>query len=125
MDKVEIIENGKVNVVDYKTGKIKSRNELESKTKNADGNYKRQLIFYKLLLDNYKKGEWKMATGNIDFLTPDEKGKIKREIFVVSDEEVYELKKTIKDVANKILNLEFTNCTDEKCEWCKLAGTIK
>ena len=33
---------------------------IEGKTKNSKGDYKRQLVFYKLLLDNYEKGKYRM-----------------------------------------------------------------
>ena len=55
LDRVEFLENGNteqetpVRVIDYKTGKPKTRNEIEGNTKTSDGNYKRQLTFYKLL----------------------------------------------------------------------------
>ena len=72
LDKVEFIDGNVVNVVDYKTGKPKTRNELEGKTKNADGNYFRQLIFYKILLDRFENGKLEMQSGIIDFIEPDE-----------------------------------------------------
>jgi len=42
-----------LNVIDYKTGRPKSRNEIEGNTKNSNGDYKRQLVFYNLLLNNF------------------------------------------------------------------------
>ncbi|MBI1998921.1 MAG: ATP-dependent helicase [Parcubacteria group bacterium] len=50
LDRVEEREDGGICVIDYKTGKPKSRNEIEGNTKNSRGDYKRQLVFYKLLL---------------------------------------------------------------------------
>jgi len=125
LDKIELVGDGRVNVVDYKTGKPKSRNFLEGKTKDADGNYKRQLVFYKLLLDKYKKGEWKMETGTIDFVQPSESGKLQREIFSISDKEVSELETLIEKTAGEIINFSFEEkeCKDKNCEWCKLHKT--
>ncbi|TSC67752.1 MAG: Uncharacterized protein CEO19_80, partial [Parcubacteria group bacterium Gr01-1014_73] len=37
LDKVELLPDGSVNVVDYKTGRPKSRNEIEGKIKGGDG----------------------------------------------------------------------------------------
>ena len=45
IDKIEILGNGEVNVVDYKTGKRKTRNALCGLTRNSTGNEKRQLVF--------------------------------------------------------------------------------
>ena len=53
LDKIEILNTkGECNVVDYKTGKPRSRGEILGKTKNSNGDYKRQLVFYNLLLDS-------------------------------------------------------------------------
>jgi DNA helicase-2/ATP-dependent DNA helicase PcrA len=124
LDKVELVESGAVNVIDYKTGKSQSRNKIEGKTKDGDGNYLRQLIFYKLIIDRYKSGEWKMQTGTIDFIKPDDYGKLHREIFIISDEQVLELEKLISDTARKILDLDLEGCEKEDCEWCKLAKVL-
>ncbi|MDO8520711.1 MAG: ATP-dependent DNA helicase, partial [bacterium] len=84
LDKVEFFGGNKVNVVDYKTAKPKSRNVIEGNTKDADGNYKRQLVFYKLLLDRYDAGKFVMETGEVDFIEPDKAGKYHKEKFSVT-----------------------------------------
>lgn len=126
IDKMEFLQDGGVSVVDYKTGKHKSRNEIEGKTKDADGNYKRQLVFYNLLLNRYNDGQYNMRSGVIDFVEPDEKGRYRREEFVVGPEEVAELEEVIKKSVDEILNLSFWDkkCDDEECEYCKLRGMM-
>ncbi|MFA6095325.1 MAG: ATP-dependent DNA helicase [Candidatus Paceibacterota bacterium] len=121
LDRVEMISDSTVNVVDVKTGKVKSRNDILGKTKNADGNIKRQITFYKLLLDSWKGGAWKMETGTIDFVKPKESGQYSREVFEVTDTEVEELKALIRDVAAKILDFSFDmpGCGEPDCEWCR------
>ncbi len=115
-----------VNVVDYKTGKPKSRAELEGKTKDANGNYRRQLVFYSLLLSLYKNGKYKMKTGEIDFVEPDEKGRYHKEQFVIDAKEVSQLRKDIGSVADEILNLKFweKKCDDKNCRYCELRSFI-
>ena len=124
IDKIEILnEKNDVNVVDYKTEKPKSRNEIEGKTKASKGNIKRQLIFYKLLLDLYKGSEqFHFVSGQIDFIEPDEKGTYHSEQFVIEDGEVEELKKEIMRVANEIQTLAFwdSRCDDKECRYCAL-----
>ena len=125
IDKIEFLENSDgdgVNIVDYKTGTPKSRNAIEGKTKNDDGGLKRQLVFYKLLLDKYKDGKYKMNSSEIDFIQPNERGGYKKEKFVISDKEVKELEDLIKQTADEIVNLKFWDkkCDDRDCEFCKL-----
>lgn len=122
LDKVEFDAVGGVNVVDYKTGQPKSRKEIEGETKTSDGNYKRQLAFYKLLLGSHDQGKIQMKTGEIDFVEPNKQGKYKKEKFVVEEKEVDELKDVIAEVARGIMSLDFWDktCDDEKCEFCEL-----
>ena len=122
LDKLEIDEDGNVNVVDYKTSKPKSRNEIEGKTKNSKGDYKRQLVFYKLLLDNYEKGKYKMTTGEIDFTEPDDAGKYHKEKINISDEDTQTLSEDIKKIVKEISTFSFWDkkCDDKKCEYCQL-----
>lgn len=120
-----IISNG-VNVVDYKTGKPKSRNELFGKTKNATGNELRQLVFYKLLLDRQRGFMENIVSGEIEFIEPDKKGNFHSERFAISEEEVSGLEKLVREVSEKILSLSFWNdrCGDKTCEFCKLRDVI-
>lgn len=128
IDKIEFVGEGggAVNVVDYKTGRPRSKGEIEGKTKNSLGNIKRQLVFYKLLLDAYKEGKYKMVSGEIDFVEPDEKERYHRELFEIDDSEVRELSGIIKKTADEILRLSFWNktCGDEKCGFCGLRKMV-
>src|SRR3989344_3544460 len=97
IDKIEILDtSNRVNVVDYKTGKPKTRNVIAGKTASSDGDYKRQLVFYSLLLNRFNDGKYKMVSGDIDFVEPDGKGAFKKETFIINEEEVIELEKLIK-----------------------------
>ena len=127
IDKIEILDSSdNVNVVDYKTGKSKSRNEILGLNKIADKNYLRQLIFYKLLLNNYQNGKFKVASGEIDFIQPDEKGNYKKELFTIDDKMVLELEEQIKLVAKEIMDLSFwgKTCENKNCEFCNLRKMI-
>jgi len=119
LDRIEIAPTS-VRVVDYKTGKPKSRNDIEGNTASSDGNYKRQLVFYKLLLD--KEGKYNMTDGVIQFVEPDDRGKFHREEFAVQPGEVNVLEKLITDVAKEIIDLSFWDkpCTEPECKYCEL-----
>ncbi len=131
LDKLEILDDiGNVNVVDYKTSKPKSRGKIEGKEsgEQTEGSIRRQLVFYKILLDLYKEGgKFKMVSGDIDFVEPDAKGKYHKESFELRDEEVEELKTLILKVAEEIMNLSFWDsfCKDNKCEFCALRKTMR
>ncbi len=141
LDKLELgdSENDTVTVVDYKTGKSRSRNDIMGKTKNSNGDYYRQLIFYKLMLELHNeevkssgKGRiYNMHEGVIDYIQPDpNSGKIRKEGFVIDDKEVEELKSEISRVSNEILNLDFWNirCDNhklDKCKYCELRDLMR
>ena len=124
LDRITFVSDG-VLVSDYKTGAHKSRNEIVGKTKRADGNYWRQLVFYKLLLD--EQGTFKMREGEIAFVEPDEKGRYRTERFSVTPEDVSLLTRTMQEVLRAIASLSFWDqtCSDPDCEYCRLAKVIK
>jgi DNA helicase-2/ATP-dependent DNA helicase PcrA len=113
IDLIEKLDNGKVKVVDFKTG----NSDNKYKELSLDGDYFRQLVFYKLLLDIKNDSRFKFDKGVIDFV---EKSKIKkaflRKEFDITDQDLDKLKAQIKEVYQKILNLEFfevgSNCQD-------------
>jgi DNA helicase-2/ATP-dependent DNA helicase PcrA len=120
-------------VVDYKTGQPRTRNELEGvkprgghaplrgKTKNATGDYKRQLVFYKLLLDELPTFSAKMVSGEIDFVEADRGGKFHKEKFLIDEAEAKALKELVTKTAEAILKLSFweEGCGKRDCEFCQ------
>lgn len=109
LDKVEYTEGDTVRVVDYKTGSPKSRNTIEGKTKDSNGDYKRQLVFYKILLA--REGKHTMNEGIIDFVEPNSSGKHKREAFVITDGEVLELTHDIARMVDDLVDGTFLTKT--------------
>lgn len=128
LDKLEVSADGTVNVVDYKTRSPKSRNEIEGKTKHASGNEKRQLVFYKLLLDNYvyRGRRFRMVSGEIDFIEPDGRGRYRKERFFITPEEVEALKQLIERTVREIRELKFYDqgCGAADCEFCFLRESL-
>lgn len=125
LDKI-ILGSGGTTVVDYKTSRPKSRNELAGNTKSSLGNEYRQLIFYKILLERYADGKFKMREGLIDFVEPNERGIFKQERFTIEDEEKINLEKEIMRVADEIRTLAFWNrrCENTKCDYCPLRNMM-
>lgn len=122
IDKLELGKNGSVRVVDYKTSKPKTRGEIEGTTQTSNGDIKRQLVFYKLLLNRYDQKKFKMESAEVDFIEPNDKGQYKKESFMINDDEVAELEQLILKVSSEIMNLKFWNktCDDKDCEFCEL-----
>lgn len=125
LDAIEFPEDGPVRVVDYKTGKHKSRNEILGGTKNATGDYKRQLDFYCILME--LKQMDRPTTLALEFIEPDAKDKTATHEFAYDAEAVGELKETIQRVAGEIYALAFwdTRCDDTACEYCALRETAR
>lgn len=129
--RIDLIEQEKekatrVKVYDFKTGRPKSRGEIEGSTANSDGNYKRQLIFYKLLLDLYHNNRVIMDEGIVAFVDLDAKGGQHSESFIIDQQEVDALKTQIIQITQEILTLDFLDkgCNKRACEACNLRKTL-
>jgi hypothetical protein len=83
-------------VVDYKTGKPKTMGQIEGTTQDSDGELRRQLEFYKLLIDSDPSLNYKFGEGMLDFVEePGLKGKSGERRFLVTDQQIEQLKQTI------------------------------
>ena len=122
LDRVEFLSEEEVVVYDYKSGRPKTRGEIEGTTKNSNGNYKRQLVFYRLLLSLFERGKWRAREGVIDFIEPDKKGRFHRERFELRAEDVDLLKQELTLAAREIYDLSFwdTRCSSRDCSYCAL-----
>lgn len=124
LDRLDITNSNNVSVTDYKTTKPRSENDIKGNTRNSNGSYYRQLVFYKLLVDNHKN--WKMQNAELSFVKPDDKDKFISRSFEINDDEVSSLKKEIIRVSNEILNLDFIEkeCGDPNCRYCKMKNIL-
>jgi DNA helicase-2/ATP-dependent DNA helicase PcrA len=110
-----------VRVIDYKTGKGKTAGQIEGTTEDSSSDLKRQLVFYKLLIDLDKRLQnIHFGEAVLDFVQePNDKWKDGVRRFQVKDEEVEELKKIIHSVMFDIKNLHFPRTTNYKtCVTC-------
>lgn len=124
LDRLDMLADGTVSVIDYKTGKAKSENDIRGLTKSGDGNYYRQLVFYKLLLD--RDGRYTMNEGALHFVEPDEKGKCVIRKFTITAAEVAALEAELIEAAQHIADgSAFTAvCDPENCDYCDLVGFL-
>ena len=125
IDKLEF--DGKmVNVVDYKSGdydkakSVKHSFDLPNEKTPNGGDYWRQAVFYKILLDNYTQKDWQVISTEFDFVEPDKKSEYHKEKVVITPEDVTTVKHQIKTVWAKIQQHEFyVGCGKEDCRYCK------
>jgi DNA helicase-2/ATP-dependent DNA helicase PcrA len=121
LDKIEL-DGNKVNVVDYKTGSPENGKKKLTPPDEKDplgGEYWRQIIFYKILLDSDRTRNYEMISGEIDFLQKDSKKNFSKLKIYIKPEEVNIVKLQIKDTYKKIMNHEFNpGCGEEDCQWC-------
>ncbi len=119
-DRVDLTskEDKHVRFTDYKTGKVRTRGEIEGTTQNSDGDYKRQLIFYHLLAQLDQSFKYQVVQTELDFIEP-KNGEFKKERFNIQKEEVEELKGVIRKSMKEIrsLNLDRTKDTTP-CQRC-------
>lgn len=117
LDKIELLGDKQVNVVDYKTGNP----DKAARHLRDDGSYRRQLVFYKLLGDLSPRFPYEVISGEIDFVQPSKRtGKLVRRKFAIADEEVEQLKEVVERVGREIRELKFLDREGcGKCEYCK------
>ncbi len=128
LDKLEF--NGKeVNVVDYKSGNIDNAIPKTKPPSDKDpngGDYWRQAVFYKILVDNYEQKDWKVISTEFDFIEPDKKGEYRKEKIVINPQDMDTVKQQLTEVWHKIQDRDFyTGCGKEDCHWCNFVKNNK
>jgi DNA helicase-2/ATP-dependent DNA helicase PcrA len=123
LDRVNIFDDH-VSVTDYKTGKYDSK-KLKEPTGEEDngGDYWRQIIFYRLLLDGDRKHNWVMKKGIMDFVEKNKDGKFQRKEFSIESFEIEKVGEQLQSTYAAILAHEFTpGCGDADCQWCNFVN---
>ncbi|MEP7167586.1 MAG: ATP-dependent DNA helicase [Candidatus Woesebacteria bacterium] len=122
VDRMDVLDESSrlIQIVDYKTGKQKTVNQIEGKVGVTEmserernlpevirGSMKRQLLFYKLLLSRdplYK--QWNIGKATFDFVQNDG-GKFVERSFELPNDDVKLLENLIKEVMIEIRELQF------------------
>jgi DNA helicase-2/ATP-dependent DNA helicase PcrA len=107
IDKLAATDNG-ITVHDFKTGRPLKR---FSNSSGKSMSYQRQLVFYKLLVENTAdfRGQT-VKEGVLEFVEPDD-GEVVTLEKEITDEEVKQLKKLIQVVYDHITNLNFPDAS--------------
>ena len=122
LDKIELDKSNKVNVVDYKTGKPdngKKKLNRPDEKEPLGGEYWRQIVFYKILLESDRTKNYEMISGEIDFIEKNSKKEFTKLKIFVTPEDLKVVKDQIRTTYQKIMNFEFREgCGKEDCQWC-------
>ncbi len=121
LDKLEF-DGKNINVVDYKTGdidnaltKLKAPNDKDPQ----GGDYWRQAVFYKILIDNYDQKDWQVISTEFDFIEPDKKKEYRKVKVLITPQDTHAVREQIADTWEKIQAKDFyTGCGKEDCHWC-------
>jgi len=121
LDKVEFV--GKhATVVDYKTGKLKYAKDKFLRPTDEEpngGDYWRQAVFYKILIDNDQSIDWEVVSTLFEFVEPVDEGEYHKENIIITPEDTEAVTDQIKTVYQKIMAHDFnTGCGKKECDWC-------
>ena len=120
LDKIEFTGNN-INIVDYKTGKhanAKKKLLTPNDKEPNGGDYWRQAVFYKILVDNSPAVTWQVSGVTFDFVEP-VNNEYKTEDVTITPADITTVTQQIKTVWSKIQNREFNEgCGKPDCEWC-------
>jgi DNA helicase-2/ATP-dependent DNA helicase PcrA len=121
LDKIEWQDNH-LWVVDYKTGTPDSKKvAAPNTTEPLGGEFWRQLVFYKILLEEARIYPEQVGGSVIAWLEPDKKGNFVQSEVAISGEQVFWMQQLIKETYQKIQDHAFTEgCGKEDCVWCKM-----
>lgn len=130
-DKIQFWKNDIV-VTDYKTGsyskaKIRGEFDLPGREKKPDGgNYWRQAVFYKILVDNLPGKNWNVLHTQFDFVEPNAKDEFDLIRLSITVEEVEQVKSQVSTTWEQVQQHNFyTGCGKPDCEWCNFAKNNK
>jgi DNA helicase-2/ATP-dependent DNA helicase PcrA len=120
IDRLDLLDKLDVHLVDYKTGSHDPA-KLRRPTENNPygGSYWRQLVFYKLLYENWRNNPRRVVSAEISYLEPDARSEFPRRRITFEAEDVAFVKGLITDTYHKIKRQEFyEGCGKADCSWC-------
>ncbi len=84
------------------------------------GTYWRQLVFYKILFDNWRRNTARAVSAEISYLEPDARGNYETKRIEYQPEDVAFVKGLITDTYTRIMHQEFyEGCGQDDCSWCR------
>ena len=113
---------GKINIIDYKTGKPFS----EKIKKSEKDDLKRQLVFYYILYENFAEGRFRINKAILDFIEKNRHGQFEQYTVDISTGEISEVKNEINNMVAEITSGKFLEkgCNKRDCEYCNYRKTV-
>ena len=126
LDKIEYRADGSVHIVDYKTGKQADEKLRRPSTRNPlGGDYWRQLVFYKLLYENFRANLIRVTSGEISYVEADLRGHFKTKTFDFEPKDSQILRGLISESWQRIQAQDFKGCGKKTCAWCNFIKNNK
>jgi DNA helicase-2/ATP-dependent DNA helicase PcrA len=122
-----VVGDSTVSIFDYKTREAMSENEIRGLTKDATGDYFRQLVFYKLLLVGDIRTRGKSIEPSLVFVSPDAKGRCPIITLPISKKD----EDTVLAYIDRLVEAVRTGsvvrgtCDDSNCKECTLRRFIE
>ena len=116
-----------LHVVDYKTGRLDNKRFKEPHTRNTlGGNYYRQLVFYKIMLDASGLAPHPVKTAEIDYLSPNEQEIFPAKKMDIRPDNVAHVGELIVNTYKNIMEHNFSEgCGKAYCKWCNFVKKQK
>ncbi|MCC6722887.1 MAG: ATP-dependent helicase [Saprospiraceae bacterium] len=96
------------------------QSEIRNPKSEIGGAYWRQLVFYKILFDNWRRNTARAVSAEISYLEPDARGNFETKRIEYQPEDVVFVKGLITDTYARIMRQEFyVGCGQEDCSWCR------
>ena len=115
-----------VMVYDYKTRGALSPAAIKGETKGSTGDYFRQLVFYRILIEAQAKYAGKRIEPSLVFVKPDDKGRCPTVTVPVEKTDIEKVKGEVASLIDSVWSGKVIeeSCDDATCTWCKLKKEI-
>ncbi|HMQ46156.1 MAG TPA: ATP-dependent DNA helicase [Saprospiraceae bacterium] len=121
IDRLDMLSNDRVAITDYKSGShSSSKLKRPTEANPHGGSYWRQLVFYKLLYENYPGQLRRVEKGTISYLEANAKGEFPEHSITYNSKDVAQVQEMIKTVYERIQAQDFyQGCGKPSCPWCR------
>ncbi|MDX1666143.1 MAG: ATP-dependent DNA helicase [Saprospiraceae bacterium] len=121
LDLVEFPGEGQLRIVDFKTGSYDSKRlRRASEKEEYGGSFWRQLLFYKVLLEEYDRRDRSVTDCVLIYLEPEKDGSFQVKTLQYNAQDERFMKDLISETNRKIRSGQFfQGCGESDCQWCQ------